>query len=77
MPENTLKAFADHGELAAPMAADGGDSAAVLRDFAKAGIGEKALAAKLQEEGAAAFVKSWSELMAVIESKSAALEPAR
>jgi len=77
MPENTLKAFADHGELAAPMAAGGGDSEAVLREFAQAGIGEKALAAKLQEEGAAAFVKSWNELMAMIESKSAALEPAR
>jgi transaldolase len=77
MPENTLKAFADHGELSAPMGADGGDSEAVLRDFAKAGIGERALAAKLQEEGAAAFVKSWNELMVMIESKSAALEPAR
>ena len=77
MPENTLKAFADHGGIEAPMASDGGDSGAVLREFARAGIDEKALAAKLQEEGAAAFVKSWNELMAVIESKSAALETAR
>ena len=44
--------------------------------FAKAGIDVDALAARLQEEGAASFVKSWNELMGVIASKSAALEKA-
>jgi transaldolase len=77
MPENTLKAFADHGEIGASMAADGGDSEAVLREFARAGVDESALAARLQEEGAAAFVKSWNELMTMIASKSAALETAK
>ena len=77
MPENTLKAFADHGELSAPMAADGGDSEALLREFARAGVDERALATRLQEEGAAAFVKSWNELQSVIASKSAALETAK
>jgi len=74
MPENTLKAFADHGGLGSAMPADGGDSEAVLREFERAGIDVGALAARLQQEGAAAFVKSWNELMAVIASKSAALE---
>ena len=74
MPEGTLKAFADHGEVAAPMAADGGDCEAVLAQFAKAGIDVDALAAQLQKEGADSFVKSWNELMGVITSKSAALE---
>ena len=74
MPENTLKAFADHGELGPAMPADGGDSEAVLSEFERAGIDVGALAAQLQQEGAAAFVKSWNELMAVIASKSAALE---
>ena len=77
MPENTLKAVADHGELGAPMAADGGDSDAVLREFARAGVDDTALAARLQEEGASAFVKSWNELQSVIASKSAALETAK
>ncbi len=77
MPEGTLKAFADHGELGPPMRADGGDCEAVLREFAQAGVDVDALAATLQEEGAAAFVRSWSELMKVIASKSAALETAR
>jgi transaldolase len=74
MPEGTLKAFADHGEVGALLTADGGDCEAVLAAFAQAGIDVDALAAKLQEEGAASFVKSWNELMAVIGSKCAALE---
>jgi len=76
MPEGTLKAFADHGEVGAAMPADGGDCEAVIAAHAKAGIDADALAARLQEEGAAAFVKSWNELMGVIASKSAALEKA-
>ncbi len=75
MPEDTLKALADHGELGTIMAADGGDCEAVLTQFAKAGINIDALAAQLQDEGAKSFVKSWNELMAVIASKSAALKP--
>ena len=76
MPEGTLKALADHGELGALLSADGGDSEAVLEQFAKAGVDVDALAARLQDEAAAAFVKSWNELMAVIASKSAALKKA-
>ena len=74
MPEATLKAFADHGKLGAAMRADGGDCEAVLRDFGKAGVDIDALATRLQDEGAASFVKSWNELMGVIASKSADLE---
>jgi transaldolase len=76
MPEGTLKALADHGELGAAMTADGGDCEAVLAQFAKAGIDIDALATKLQDEGASSFVKSWNELMGVIASKSAALAAA-
>jgi transaldolase len=74
MPEQTLKALADHGDIGAILAADGGDCEAVLAEFAKAGIDIDALATRLQDEGAASFVKSWDELMEVIASKSAALE---
>jgi transaldolase len=76
MPEGTLKAFGDHGDLGAAMAADGGDGEKVLADFAKAGIDVAALANQLQDEGATSFVASWNELMAVIETKSAALKKA-
>ena len=74
MPEETLKALADHGELGKIMAADGGDCEKVLAEFAKVGINVDSLAAQLQDEGAKSFVKSWNELLAVIATKSAALK---
>ncbi len=73
MPEATLKAMADHGEVGAVMSPDGGDCEEVLAKFAKQGIDVHALAARLQEEGAKAFSDSWNELMKVIESKSMVL----
>lgn len=74
MPEGTLKAFADHGDRGAIVPLDGSDCEEVLNSFAKAGIDIDALANQLQDEGAKSFVKSWNELMASIESKSAALQ---
>ena len=74
MPEGTLKALADHGELGRIMAVDGGDCETVLAQFASAGVNVDALAAQLQDEGAKSFVKSWNELMSVIASKSDALK---
>jgi transaldolase len=76
IPEATLKAFGDHGELGANLQSDGGDSEEVLSRFANAGIDIAALAAQLQDEGAKAFVKSWDDLMSVITVKSAALKKA-
>src|SRR5438128_4973419 len=76
MPEGTLKALADHGELGAILPADGGDCEDVLAQFAKAGVDVDVLAAQLQDEGAKSFVNSWHELMEVIVSKSADLRKA-
>jgi transaldolase len=76
MPDGTLKAFADHGEVDEVLPPDGGDCEQVLAAFAKAGIDIDELAARLQKEGAASFVKSWNDLMACIESKSAAMRKA-
>ena len=73
MPEATLNALADHGEVGTIVPADGGDGEVVFAEFAKAGVDIDALAARLQDEGARAFVKSWNDLMAVIASKCAAL----
>jgi transaldolase len=72
MPEGTLRAFAAHGEVAGELSPDGGDSAEVLREFARSGVDLEALAARLQDEGAAAFVASWKDLLSVIASKTAA-----
>ena len=76
MPEGTLKAFGDHGEVGEALAPDGGDCETVLASFAKAGIDVDALAARLQDEGASSFVKSWNELMARIDAKSTAIRKA-
>jgi transaldolase len=76
IPEATLKAFADHGEVGPALSPDGGDCEAVLAEFGRAGIDVDALAARLQEDGAKAFVDSWNELLAVIASKSAVLKKA-
>jgi len=77
MPEGTLKALADHGEIGEIMSADGGDCEAVLNQFATAGIDVDVLANRLQDEGAKSFVSSWNELLGVITAKSATLAKAR
>jgi transaldolase len=71
MPEDTLKAFADHGTVgeSLPVRADVG-----LNKFAKAGIDTDTLGSQLQEEGAASFVKSWKDLIECIASKSKTLK---
>ena len=76
MPEATLKAVDNHGELGAPLQRDGGDSDSTLARFAKAGVDVDALAVQLQDEGAKSFVKSWTDLLDVIASKTAALKKA-
>ena len=59
MPEPTLLAFADHGEVGDLMPADGGNSEQLLKEFEGAGIDVDALAARLQKEGKESFNKSW------------------
>jgi transaldolase len=76
MPEGTLKALADHGELGEIMSADGSDCEAVLDQFAAADIDIHKLAVKLQDDGAKSFVSSWNDLMEVIASKSTTLATA-
>jgi transaldolase len=76
MPEFTLKAFSDHGKFSTAMPVHRGDSQAVLKRFAIAGVDVDALAAQLPDQGATSFVKSWNDLLGVISSKSAALQEA-
>jgi transaldolase len=76
MPEGTLRAFGHHGERGDVLQPDGGECEKVLAQFARADVDIYALAAQLQDEGAASFVKSWDELMGVIAAKSDALRKA-
>jgi transaldolase len=76
MPEATLNALADHGDITTLLRADGGNCEEVLAAVARAGIDVYALAAQLQEEGARSFVKSWEGLMSQINSKATELKAA-
>ena len=76
IPEKTLAAFADHGKIGPPMPQDGGDADAVIAECRRAGIDDAALALDLQRDGAAAFSKSWHELLGGIRAKRGALTPA-
>ncbi len=73
MPDKTLVAFADHGQVREPLPPDGGDCDEVLAAFNEAGIDTDALAGQLQAEGAETFNKSWDELLGTIEEKRKAL----
>ena len=73
IPDKTLHAFADHGQLTKVMAVNGGDAEAVLASFTRLGVDTAALAVQLQREATESFDKSWSDFMGRIASKSALL----
>jgi transaldolase len=66
MPEKTLTAFADHGQVGELLPVDGGDAEETLKAFNDAGIDTDALARELQEQGKTAFVDSWNEMLATV-----------
>jgi transaldolase len=69
MPDETLKAFADHGEVGEPIPEDGGDADTALSEFESAGFDLEALAARLQQEGKEKFEKSWNDMLESIASE--------
>jgi transaldolase len=73
IPDKTLTAFADHGQVNGVLSLDGDDADAVLAEFARAGVNETSLAAQLQREGAASFDASWKDLLGRLAAKQAAL----
>jgi transaldolase len=70
MPEPTLLAFGDHGEVGGLLSADSSGGEEVIERFANAGVDTATLAGRLQREAADAFQRSWAELMSSIELKS-------
>ncbi len=73
MPEETLRAYADHGTFEGVLSASGGDCDEVLVAHEKAGVDVNGLAQQLQTDGAKSFVASWQDLLKSIGSKSKAL----
>jgi transaldolase len=74
IPDKTLLAFADHGQLKGAMSSDGGDAEQVIDEFRRAGVDDAALADRLQVEGAKAFDKAWRDLLDCIAAKSEAVK---
>jgi transaldolase len=77
MPEATLLAFAEHGSADEPLSPDGVAAAQMLAAFESAGVDITALGRQLQDDGAAAFADSWTQLLARLETRSAELAGAR
>ena len=74
IPEKTLHAFADHGQVKSTLPVDGGGAETVLAEFTRMGVDQAALADQLQCEGTVAFDKSWQDLMNCLAEKSAILK---
>ncbi|MCY1077252.1 transaldolase [Archangium lansingense] len=77
MPEGTLLAFADHGQVGPLLTHDEWESDSVLEEFKMAGVELDGLAAQLQREGADSFVKSWNSLLACLSERLEGLKGER
>jgi transaldolase len=73
MPEQTLRAFADHGKVARTLDADPAGAEHVLRQAAAAGIDLANITAELEREGVQTFCDSYQQLLHCIETKLATL----
>jgi transaldolase len=76
MPEPTLRAFADHGQVARTLDADPAGAEATLAAAASAGIDLPAVTAELEREGVRSFCDSYDELLGCIEAKLGVLAAA-
>jgi transaldolase len=75
MPEKTLEAVADHGELAGDQVTTNyADASSVMEALAAAGVEYDDVIAVLEKEGVEKFVTSWNELLGTVEEQ---LEAAR
>ena len=75
MPEQTLRAFADHGEVVRTLDADPEAAERTLAEAHGAGVDLDAVTAKLEREGVQSFCDSYHQLLDCIEGKLGALAP--
>ncbi len=68
MPENTMMAFADHGEVGASIEGKAMDGQAVLDQLVTAAVDLDEVFAVLEAEGVQKFIVSWNELVASVEA---------
>jgi transaldolase len=73
MPEQTLRAFAEHGDVEQALDADPAAAQAILSSAAEEGVDLERITGELEREGVEAFCDSYDELVACIESKLGSL----
>jgi transaldolase len=73
MPEQTLRAFADHGDVEHALDADPAAAQAILSSAAEEGVDLERITGELEREGVKAFCDSYDALVACIESKLGSL----
>lgn len=74
MPEQTLRAFADHGDASRAIEIDVEAAKRVVEEAAAAGVDLDAITARLEHDGVQSFCGSYAELLHCIESRLARLE---
>jgi transaldolase len=74
MPEKTMQAFADHGEVTGDtVTGRGAEAAEVFEKLAAVGIDFDDVLVVLEREGVEKFVTSWDELVATVSTQLAAV----
>jgi transaldolase len=73
MPEETIEAFLDHGTVARTLDADPAAAQAILDELGEVGVDLDDVGRVLEEQGVAAFSKSFDELISALEAKAAEL----
>ncbi len=77
MPEETIRAFQDHGEVRGDTVLEGWDEAdQLLRELADAGVDYDAVCETLEQEGVQKFADSFDELLTGIRQKHGTLTTA-
>ncbi len=76
LPDATLEAFEDHGSVESTLAAGLDEAVEGLERLAAVGVDLPSVTAQLEEEGVAAFTKSFDELLEVLVDKADSLRPA-
>ncbi len=74
MPEKTMMAFADHGEVGKRLEGTGAEGRATLADVAAAGVDLADVFLVLEEEAVDKFVVSWGELIESVKSAQASVK---
>jgi transaldolase len=69
MPEHTLRAFAEHGQVGESIPRDSGPAERTLAEAADAGLDLAAITAELEREGVEAFIRSYANVLGSLEKK--------